>query len=175
MSDAEAHSHVLVVALAGAANAAGWRSLRVDGSSNTSFAKSVAEFEQKLSPARHHVFVLALHDIWNKGTKTAEANQREYTADEYVRQLDGLGYEEVVTLTDPTGDTAEARYRGASHYYALTAPRTTFRASSRSRAVVELIAVNYMSHCAFALAELVRCRKQSLVLRGGPFATAAPT
>lgn len=114
---------VLAVALAGAANAAGWRSLRVDGSSNTSFAKSVAEFEQKLSPARHHVFVLALHDIWNEGTKTAEANQREYTADEYLRQLDGLGYQEVVTYTDPTGDTAQARYRDASRYYALTAPR----------------------------------------------------
>ena len=114
---------VLAVAIAGAANAAGWRSLRVDGSSEANFTKSVAEFEQKLSPARHQVFVLALQDIWNEGAKTAEANQREYTADEYFRQLDGLRYREVVRFTDPTGDTAEARYRDASRYYAQTFPR----------------------------------------------------
>ena len=38
---------------------------------------------------------------------------REYTADEYYKLLDGLRYEEVVNYTDPTGDTAEKRYRDA--------------------------------------------------------------
>ncbi|HZF30114.1 MAG TPA: hypothetical protein VE907_13420 [Gammaproteobacteria bacterium] len=110
---------VLAVALAGTASAAGWRSLRVDGTSQASFEKSMAAFEEKLSPARRQVFVLALHDIWNEGAKAAEANQGEYTADEYLRQVDGLGYNEIVTLTDPTGDTAQARYQEAWRYARL--------------------------------------------------------
>lgn len=105
---------ILAVTLAGTATADGWRSLRVDGTSQASFEKSVAALQEKLSPARRQVFVLALHDIWNEGTKAAEANHGEYTADEYLRHVDGLGYKEIVTLTDPTGDTAQARYRDAA-------------------------------------------------------------
>ena len=112
---------VLAVALAGTASAAGWRSLRVDGTNQASFEKSMAAFQEKLTPARLQVFVLALHDIWNEGAKTAEANQGEYTANEYLRQVDGLGYKEVVTFTDPTGDTAQSRYREASRYQQATA------------------------------------------------------
>jgi hypothetical protein len=62
---------VLAVALAGTANAAGWRSLRVDGSSEASFVESVAAFQHKLSPGRRHVFERALQDIWVQGTKGA--------------------------------------------------------------------------------------------------------
>lgn len=116
---------VLAVGLAGTASAAGWRSLRVDGSSEASFAESVAAFQQKLSPARRLVFDLALQDIWIQGTKGAEADQREYTATEYFRQLDGLGYQEVVTFTDQTGDTAQMRYRAA---YARLNPRVAANA-----------------------------------------------
>jgi hypothetical protein len=105
---------VLAIALAGTAGAAGWKSLRVDGSSEESFAKSVAVFNEKLSPARRYVFGQALMDIWLAGTKDAAANQGQYTAADYYRQLDGLSYGEVVTFTDPTGDTAERRYREAS-------------------------------------------------------------
>src|SRR4051812_48337758 len=46
---------VLVVALAGTANA-GWRSMRIDGSSETGFAQSVAALQAGLSPARRYVF-----------------------------------------------------------------------------------------------------------------------
>jgi hypothetical protein len=105
---------VLAVALAGSASAAGWRSLRVDGSSDEAFAKSLEAFKEKMSPARVYVFGEALKDIWTQGAKAAEAEQREYAADEYYRQVDGLSYEEVVKLTDPTGDTAKDRYRTAS-------------------------------------------------------------
>lgn len=104
---------LLAVALAGTASAAGWRSLRLDASDEASFTKSVAAFEEKLSPARHYVFALALQDLWVQGTQSAEAQQREYTASEYFRRLDGLGYDEIVTLADPTGDTAQARYVAA--------------------------------------------------------------
>ena len=97
---------VLAVALAGTASAAGWRSLRLDGQSEAGFDQSLAEFREKLTNGRRYAFTLALYDIWDQGTKTAEAEQREYTAADYRRQLDGLGYEQVVTLTDPTGETA---------------------------------------------------------------------
>jgi hypothetical protein len=95
---------VLAVALAGTASAAGWRSLRVDGSSEASFAESVATFKKKLSPSRQYAFASALQDIWLKGQKDAEAAQRDYTAADYRRQVHGLGYEEVITLLDPSGD-----------------------------------------------------------------------
>ena len=108
---------LLAVAVAGTASAAGWRSLRVDGSSEDSFTKSLTAFEEKLSPARYHVFLRALHDVWEEGTKSSAADADEYTAAEYLRQLDGLTYEDVVTFTDPTGETARQRYRAAHSQY----------------------------------------------------------
>ena len=105
---------VLAIVLAGSASAAGWRNLRVDGSSEEAFAKSLETFRDKLSPARVYVFGEALKDIWLQGAKVAEAEQREYTAADYYARLDGLTYEGVVTLTDPSGDTAKDRYRTAS-------------------------------------------------------------
>jgi hypothetical protein len=105
---------VLAVALAGTASAAGWKSLAVDASSEEAFEKSLAEFKETLTPARRVVFGEALKDIWVKGSLEAEANQREYAAADYYRQVHGLGYEGITTLTDPTGETAKRRYRAAS-------------------------------------------------------------
>jgi hypothetical protein len=104
----------LSVALAGSAQAAGWRSLRLDGSSEQAFAQSLEAFRMKLSPARRLVFGEALKDIWLEGVEAADAGRRDYTAPDYYRQVDGLSYERVVTFTDPTGATAEQRYRVAS-------------------------------------------------------------
>jgi len=106
---------LLAVVLAGTASAGGWRSLRVDGSSEQSFAESVDALTEQLSPARRYVFVRALQDVWNEGTRAAEADQRDSSASDYLRQLDGLGYKEVVKFTDPTGATADSRWRAA--YY----------------------------------------------------------
>ena len=103
----------LAVVLAGTA-AAGWRDLRIDGSSEAAFAKSLEEFQDKLSPAHRYVLGEALKDIWVEGEKQAAADQREYTDSDYYAQLDGLSYKEIVTLTDPTGDAAKDRYRVAS-------------------------------------------------------------
>jgi uncharacterized membrane protein len=111
---------VLAFALAGTAGAAGWRTLRIDGSSEAAVTKSVAAFQQTLSPARRQVFEEALQDIWIQRTRDAKADRREYTASEYFRQLDGLGYDEVVNFTDPTGKTARQRYRAAYRYYGAT-------------------------------------------------------
>jgi hypothetical protein len=103
---------VLAVALAGTASAAGWRSLRVDASSEAAFEQSLAEFKDKLTPGRRYVFGKVLQDVWVAGTLAAEAEQRDFTAEEYYRQLDGLSYEQVVTLVDPSGEAAR-RYRAA--------------------------------------------------------------
>ena len=113
---------VLAVALAGTASAGGWRDLRIDGSSEASFAESMEAFKEKLPRERLYVFVLAMQDIWVQGVEAAKATDSEYTAIEYFRQTNGLVYDEVVTLLDPTGQTARARYREASRLYARAAP-----------------------------------------------------
>jgi hypothetical protein len=113
---------VLAVVFASSATAAGWRDLRVDASSEEAFAKSLEAFKEKLSSPRVSVFGEALKDIWILGAKAAEAEQREYTADEYYKLLDGLSYEEVVTLTDPTGATARQRYQVALRVAANSVP-----------------------------------------------------
>jgi hypothetical protein len=61
-----------------------------------------------------YVFGEALKDIWIQGATAAEAEQREYTADDYYKLVDGLTYEEVVTLTDPTRARARQRYEAAN-------------------------------------------------------------
>ena len=106
---------VLAVALAGTASAGGWRSLRVDASSEAAFTESLAAFEKKLSRSRGYAFKAVLQEIWLRGASKASAEQRTYTASEYFRQLDGLSYDEVVRIPDPTGE-AEERYR--AEYYA---------------------------------------------------------
>jgi hypothetical protein len=111
----------LAVALASTA-AAAWRDLRIDGGSEANFAESIEAFKEELPRARRYVFVLAMQDIWVHGVEAAKATDREYTAVEYVRQTNGLGYDEVVTLLDPTGRTARARYREGSRLYAHAAP-----------------------------------------------------
>jgi len=83
---------VLAIALASSASAAGWRKLRIDASSDTSFQASVALFQDKLSPSRRMAFAMSLEDIWLHGSRLAEEQQREYTQADYLRQLDGLGY-----------------------------------------------------------------------------------
>lgn len=105
---------VLTVALAGTAGAAGWKDLRIDGTSEAAFQQSLAVFKEKLSPERQKVFTDALMDIWVQGTLDAKRDQREFTVNDYCAQLNGLGYEQVVTFTDPSGDTARERYREAS-------------------------------------------------------------
>jgi hypothetical protein len=106
---------VLLVALAGTASAGGWRSLRLDARNESEFTESVALFQDKLSPSRRHAFDRALQAIWLQGTREASDAQREFTPSDYFTQLDGLTYEEIVTLLDPTGDSAK-RYR--AEYYA---------------------------------------------------------
>ena len=114
---------MLSLVLAGTASAAGWRDLRIDASSAASYSESIATFQQKLTPSRRIAFVRSLQDIWLHGTTHAVG---EYTEADYLRQVHGLGYEEVVKLTDPTGK-AEGRYR--AEYYASRASTGPSRVS----------------------------------------------
>src|SRR5262245_46733405 len=100
----------LAIAFAGTASA-GWRTMRLEAVDLATFDESVSAFEEELSTARQYVFILALQDIWAQGLQSAGAQQREYTEIEYLRQLDGLTYDEIVTLADPTGKTTKERYR----------------------------------------------------------------
>jgi hypothetical protein len=102
---------VLAVALAGTASAAGWRSMRIDASSEADFTASVSALRDKLPEVRRHVLDLALNEIWVRGAQVAAAEQRDHSASEYFHQLDGLSYKEVVVLADPTGETV-AMWRG---------------------------------------------------------------
>jgi hypothetical protein len=130
---------VLAIALAGTASAAGWKDLRVDGSSEAAFKESLAVFYDELSPERRHVFQSALTDIWLQGTAAAKADHREFTVSEYQLQLDGLSYDEVVSFTDPSGDTAKERYREAKRTTAtnsappVSAWQQPFRGSDSSQ------------------------------------------
>jgi hypothetical protein len=104
---------VFAAALAGTASAAAWKDLRIDGSSEDAFKQSLAAFQKELSLERQQVFAAALTDIWLQGTAKAQADQSQFTPADFQRQLHGLGYEDVVTFTDPSGDTAKERYREA--------------------------------------------------------------
>jgi len=125
---------VLALVLAGTASAAGWRLLRIDASSEASFAKSVEEFREKLTPSRRVAFVRSLQDIRLHGELAVEG-QREYTDADFLRQIHGLGYEQIVTLTDPTGKK-EGHYRAgyynsrAGRGFASSAQNGTYRASN---------------------------------------------
>ena len=125
---------VLAVVLAGSASAAGWRKLQIDASSEAAFDQSVATFQQMLSPARRFVLGQALRDIWSEGVQAAKAEQREYTTADYYEQIDGLSYKELVTLTDPTGDTAKNRYRAATTGAARYANRSSSPSPSANTA-----------------------------------------
>lgn len=123
---------VLAVVIAGTASAAGWRNLRIDASSEASFSESVAAFQDKLTPSRRIAFARSLQDIWLQGTKLAGEQQGEYTQTDYLRQVHSLGYEEVVTLADPTGKK-EGRYR--AEYYAMRPGSSTRPPSGNAAAL----------------------------------------
>ena len=98
---------VLAFVIAGSASAGGWRSMRIDASSENSFNESVVALREKLPRARRVVLERSLQDIWVEGMKAAQADGREYGIADYLRDVDGLGYKQVVTFTDPSGRTAD--------------------------------------------------------------------
>lgn len=117
----------VALAFAGTASAAGWKSLRLDASSDAAFEQSLAEFKDALSPGRRYVLGEILKDIRDAGAQRAVAEGRDYSTGDYYRQIDGLTYEELVALVDPTGKIAK-RYRAAYNPY-VAGDRGIYRAS----------------------------------------------
>jgi hypothetical protein len=76
-------------------------------------------FLGKLTKSRRYAFERALQDIWKQRT----LEQREYTRRDYYAQIDGLSYEQVVRVLDPTGEQAK-RYR--AEYYGSRPPAQSF-------------------------------------------------
>ena len=76
---------ILGVALAGTASAAGWRSMRIDASSEASFNESVAALQDKLPRVRRQVLEQSLKDIWAQGTQAS-------VAAELIAALERLDY-----------------------------------------------------------------------------------
>jgi hypothetical protein len=101
---------LLALALAGAAGADD--ALRIDASSKRAFERSLAAFKDDLSPERRQVFGDALTDIWLAGAQVADGEGRKYRTRHYYRQIDGLGYDEVVSQA--TGESAKHRDRQLS-------------------------------------------------------------
>ena len=154
---------VLAITLAGSVNAAGWKDLRIDASSEAAFQQSLATFNRELSPERQQVFSNALMDIWFKSTAEAKADQRDLTAADFQRQLHGLSYEEVVTFTDPSGATAKERYREAKRMQAANpAPLPPLAVGPTSQG-----ARAESAHQSLDSAELMRARQGGTVERTG--------
>jgi hypothetical protein len=78
----------------------GWRALRIDATSEDSFGQSVAEFQQQLPYKRLVLFEYSLVEIGGR-----------FAAPGDFRQLDGLGYGEVVDLAGPV-----AREKYLAHF-----------------------------------------------------------
>lgn len=92
---------LVVVALGGCSSTGVWRTLRIDGGSQSSVDSSVSLIQQELSPVRRERFDMVLADLWITGSLNAEAEGAEYSENDYFALLDGLRYKEVIELAGP--------------------------------------------------------------------------
>ena len=92
---------IVVMALGGCASTGGWRTLRIDGSSQSSIDRSISLIQQELPAFRREGFDMVLADLWITGTLNAEAEGAEYLENDYFALLDGLRYEDVLNLAGP--------------------------------------------------------------------------
>jgi hypothetical protein len=82
-------------------NAGGWRELRIDGTSKSTFEKSVAEFQRNLPPERRAYFEVALQEIWSAVGFSLGADGADQAVDVYFKRLDGLRYREIIRVGGP--------------------------------------------------------------------------
>jgi hypothetical protein len=164
---------LVVVAVPSVCSAAGWRALRIDGSSQAALERSVGSLQEGLTQRRRAKLESALAIIWfrqgsadagdtnsdgrvdlnevrdlqraaddlltdiRRGVFVFTLARRDARAADYVEQLDGLGYRDVIDLAAPTSgdvfltavrqETLDLRCRGlrrrAGADYALTDDR----------------------------------------------------
>jgi hypothetical protein len=95
------------LALAGCASTSGSHALRIDATSQSNFEASVAAFQQALPPNRRLHFEVALQELW-KSTASKTESSVDQTTKDYFAQLNGLDYEQVISLA---GAEAKERYQ----------------------------------------------------------------
>lgn len=91
----------VTIALCGCASAGEWRTLRIDGSSQSSIDRTVSLIQQELPENRRERFDMVLADLWITATLDAEAEGAEYLEEDYFVLLDGRGYLDVLELAGP--------------------------------------------------------------------------
>jgi hypothetical protein len=104
-----------MIVLAGCANE--WRSLTIDGSSESAFGDSVEVLSSQLSSTRSMYLAIALDDIARTGAQTfvsAEGGNSRYTDEDFRAELGGLTYEGVIELADQTGTPVRRQIRNWS-------------------------------------------------------------
>ena len=101
-------SLLLFMAIAGCASTNTTRSsstLRIDATNVPAFEASIAAFQHDLRPNHRLRFEVALQEIWSATEFQAgpESSQHEKTK-RYLAQLDGLGYDQVISLAGPAAE-----------------------------------------------------------------------
>jgi len=97
------------LALAGCASTSGSHALRIDATSQSNFEASVAAFQQALPPNRRLRFEVALQELWKStASKAGTESSVDQTTKDYFAQLNGLDYEQVISLAGPE---AKERYQ----------------------------------------------------------------
>ena len=114
------------MALAACASTSGWQAPRIDATSQSNFEASVAALQQTLPPNHRLFFEVALQELWNStASKGGAESSVEEATKAYFAQLDGLGYEQVISLA---GSEAKERYQSLlSRNYGAAATASAMR------------------------------------------------
>ena len=117
---------VFAVALAGSASAAGWRSLRVDGKQRNGLCGIGGRVQRNCALTSLRVRAGAAGHLAEGPCGRSSRDTRIHG--QRLLGTGGLGYKQVVTLLDPTGDTEQLRrkeaYARLPNRYAGNAPNT---------------------------------------------------
>lgn len=94
---------IVGLALAGCASTSEWRDLRIDGTSKSTFEESAAALRQELPQGRRLYFDVVVVELWITAAAKAqtEGNALEVASHDFLAQIDGLAYDEIVGLTGP--------------------------------------------------------------------------
>ena len=101
---------IATIMLTGCASSGQWRTLSIDGGSETAFNESLTKLHNELSPTRSRIFSLALGDIVSTLAAVSGADDQDFTAQYLRSELDELTYEGVIALADQSGASIETVY-----------------------------------------------------------------
>ena len=117
---------IATILLTGCASSGQWRTLSIDGGSETAFNESLTKLHDELPPTRSRIFSLALGDIVSTLAAASETDDQDFTAQDVRSVLDGLTYEGVIALADQSGPSIERVYHSRGWAQAERAARRQF-------------------------------------------------